>query len=141
MCLTTGSYFTEETPVDSGKKGSLLSGTGLDAVAYCSSTRKLLTMLTTLAQTCPLPHSHICTDGSSIKWQVNCTQEDEAGPVGHLTVWDSVTVHIAASYRSYRYRKLTGRARCLDANDSDESCTYLMSIECNIVLLESERHV
>lgn len=38
MCLTTGSYFREETPVDSGQKGSLFSGPGLDA------TRKLVTM-------------------------------------------------------------------------------------------------
>jgi len=48
MYLTTGSYFREETSVDSGQKGSLLPCPGLDA------THKLVTMLTTLVQTCPL---------------------------------------------------------------------------------------
>lgn len=122
MYLTTGSYFREETSVDSGQKGSLLPCPGLDA------THKLVTMLTTLVQTCPLltfSYTYVRTV-SSIKWQVSCTQEDEAGPSGHLTVWGCVTVHIEASYRIYRYTKLNGKARCLDANDSGESCTYLI---------------
>jgi len=61
ICLTTGSYFAEETPVDRGQKGSLLSGPGLDAVANCRSTRKLVTV----DYVSPLLHSHInvCTDG------------------------------------------------------------------------------